>query len=59
LSNYDQYIGILNEYYVKLERKFYSKKLSHKQFIKSLEKLDDWEEQFVQKFEIKFEEEEE
>jgi hypothetical protein len=43
---YDQ----LNEYFTILEKKFYAGKLGHKQFEKSLGKLDEWYEVFVENF---------
>jgi hypothetical protein len=40
----------LTAYLEKLERKYYTGKLGHKQFLKSLEKLEQWEEQYIDLF---------
>jgi hypothetical protein len=53
------YSDILNDYYYILERKFSSGKLSHKQFGKSLEKLDEWYSTFEDTFGIEHDEEDE
>ncbi|MFX3623212.1 MAG: hypothetical protein ACE3JP_03975 [Ectobacillus sp.] len=60
---YDIWImDYMNEYFEKLERKYYAGKLSHKQFSKSLEKMGEWEQHYVDQFGYKYydpEEEEE
>jgi hypothetical protein len=37
----------LNNYFEKMEQKFYAGKISHKQFGKSLEKLEAWGDHYV------------
>jgi hypothetical protein len=53
------YAEQLNDYYEILERKFTQGIIGHKQFAKSLEKLDEWYETFVERFGEELEEWEE
>lgn len=49
-GNFDDYVQVLNDYYLQLVDEFDAGRLGHKKFSKSLEKLDEWEQQFDEKF---------
>lgn len=48
--NMDEYMDIIDDYANLLEQKHYSGKLGHKQYVKSLVKLEQWEEVFATKY---------